>query len=1158
MQLQRLKIQTLPGIEPGFTFEPPSVGINIVTGPNAIGKSSLERALGYLLRGARKEDPIALSLEAELVRGDITWRVLRNGSQIAWYRGGNPSSPPALPSANQTGLYRLSVEHLLTDDDAHDKDLAQSLRNSLRGGFDLDAPRVELSSRFAQNEEKNLRNAQQTLRKAEADYDTLERQEREELPLLNHKIKAAEEAQEGLQRLQLGLDLDKAADAKKSCEEELKAYPPGMDRLRGDEQKRLASLDEKSEALEGKLREQERNLHEAKAVLEGTGFEQSGPDPKRLDAVESRLRQLGQKEADRSNARKELAQAEGGLKKALEPFNNAGKSPRLDEENIKQADAIAAPLIRAQSRRDTLQQKLDQAGSPPDEAEINKLYEAGSTLREWLATTAAESLTQPASPDRRTRLALWTILAASGLAAALAGIQQALPAMAAALFALGVAAWGLFHLRRRPDAGSTADDARQRFIRTGLAGPPNWSVAPVQEYLRTQVEMHYNALVLQRERAAQAGGIRPEFEKIEADITELQARKQEEAERLGFDPELPSVSPDIFLQHCRQLLEAENRHARAQASLDTVGRDITADVAVMRDFLVQWRSADAPAPGEAEEEQDINLLQASFQKLEKRASDAKYARKDITRYQNDIRSIKVEIEGNRDEIRKLFSECGLDPDARDILDQRLDQLPAWQSKRKDFENAEFEEKRVLSLLEAHPEIVEQVEQGRITDLQKDMVIAAQQAGGYKELIEQRAATATMLDQAGADNRLSQARAAVDSARAVLEDKREEAWLYEVTDLLLDDVEQVYQAEHVPPTLRRAQNLFKAITHDAFDLQLEKDGRFTAEDRRQNARRDLKQLSSGTRMQLLLALRLAWIEAQEQGGETLPLFLDEALTTSDEDRFAVMAKSLEQLAVDSKRQIFYLSARRHERALWKHTTGNEPPAIDLAEARFPRPGRPPQDYDIALPGPLPSPEGRAPEVYASVLGVPPFNPRLEPGATHLFHLLRDNLELLYQLMENWRIASLGQLETLLGSDAVPAAVTDTVLQDRLRLRCDTVRTWTALWRLGRGRPVNRIALEQSGIVSGTFIDRVADLAETVSEDGKTLVQALREGKVSRFHTSKIDDLERWLADEGYTDEEEILSADERRRLTLQQVISSAGAEIEDVNRVVTWLESMKFI
>ena len=1154
MHLKRLKIQTLPGIEPGFTFEPPGVGINIVTGPNAIGKSSLERALGYLLRGTCKEDPVALSLEAELVSGDISWRIQRNGSQIIWYQNGSATDKPVLPGALQTGLYRLSVEHLLKDDDDHDKDLAQSLRNSLRGGFDLDAPRVELRSRFAQNDEKNLRAAEKNLRQVEGDYDELERQKQEELPDLDEKIKAAVESQERLQSLQLGLDLDMAVNAKKSCAEELTAYPPGMDRLRGDELTRLTKLEDKSEELRGRLREQERRLRAEKKRLEGTGFEQTGPDPEDLDAMELRLQQLVQKVERHSNAMDALAQAEGGLNRALEPFNGGGRLPGLDAQSLGQAEDVAIPLIDAKARQKELQLKLDQAGEAPDDAEIQNLYEAGNALREWLALTAAESGTQPAFPGRVMHLAFWLIAVASGFAAVLAGIQQALPAMAAALFSLGVAVWGLFRLRRRPAAGSSADGAKQHYRRIGLAEPPAWTAAAVKEYLRTEIDKRYNALARQRESAGQAVGIRAELEKVQTDITNLRARKEEAAVQLGFDPEWPSVSPDIFLQHCRQLLDAQNHRARAQGSLDAVARNIAEDIAEIRDFLDQWRMTGAPSPGETEELKDINLLQVSFQQLKKRVIDANEARKDMARYQDDILAIGKEIKSNDDEIKALFTGSGLDPDAHSELGRRLGLLDEWKTKQAALQKAEFKEENIRIRLEAYPEIIRQIEEGEIAELRSDHNSAELQAGEYSTLIEQRAEITTHLTDAGKDHRLSRARAMVDSARAALEDKREEAWLFEATEVLLDDVEQTYQTEHVPPTLRRAQELFRAITHGAFDLQLEKEGRFTARDLRQNAQRDLGQLSSGTRMQLLLALRLAWIEAQEQGGETLPLFLDEALTTSDEDRFAVMASSLEQLAVDGNRQIFYLSARRHECALWKQATGNEPPVIDLAETRFPREVHPSQDYDIALPQSVPSPEGRGPETYASVLGVPLVNPRLEPGAVHLFYLLRDDLDLLYELIEEWHITSLGQLEALLGSDAGSKAVTDTGLGDRLRQRCGVVRAWTALWRRGRGRPVDRIALEQSGIVSSIFMERVAALAQTVSQDGNALVQALSAGQVSGFRAGKLKELERWLADAGYTDEEDILPAEERRRLALQQAMSDTGADVEDLNRVITWLES----
>ena len=96
------------------------------------------------------------------------------------------------------------------------------------------------------------------------------------------------------------------------------------------------------------------------------------------------------------------------------------------------------------------------------------------------------------------------------------------------------------------------------------------------------------------------------------------------------------------------------------------------------------------------------------------------------------------------------------------------------------------------------------------------------------------------------------------------------------------------------------------------------------------------------------------------------------------------------------------------------------------------------------------------------------------------------------------------------------------------------------------------LEQSTAVSATYIDRAADLAARVGGDGEALVRALRAGELGRFRTRKIDELERWLANEGYTDDQERLIGEDRRRLTLQRVAPGTDAGAADVNRVVSWM------
>jgi len=103
-------------------------------------------------------------------------------------------------------------------------------------------------------------------------------------------------------------------------------------------------------------------------------------------------------------------------------------------------------------------------------------------------------------------------------------------------------------------------------------------------------------------------------------------------------------------------------------------------------------------------------------------------------------------------------------------------------------------------------------------------------------------------------------------------------------------------------------------------------------------------------------------------------------------------------------------------------------------------------------------------------------------------------------------------------------------------------------------VDRGVLEQCPAVSATFIDRVTELAARTGGDGEALVQALRAGEVDHFRSRKIEELEQWLADEGYIDGQERLNDADRRRLTLQRATPGMAADAADVNRVVSWLES----
>ena len=1168
MHLRRLSIRALPGIEPGFTFEPPSTGVNVVTGPNAIGKSSLARGLGYLL-ASRATDPPGLSLEAELEGTDASWQVSRNGNQIVWRRNGEVVSRPVLPGADRIGLFRLSVEHLLDDDDASDRELAERLWRELHGNFDLSQPRIEITRRFALHEAGRLARAGSERRRVEGAYVELQRREAE-LPDLERRIGEAVAAGALREHLERALRLADAIDARRAREAALQAFPPDMDRLRGDEIERLKANEGRTRGLHEELRNRQRDLEAAEAALERTGLAQASPPPEDVQATEERLRRLGERSVERRAAHAEWTETGAEMREAAAQFNRDRDPPRLDADAFRRAEEIAGPLIGAQARGRELQEQLSLAGEAPEAAEIERHRDGVEALRAWLAGNAAES-----GPARTSggsaRIAHWVSLALAALAALAAWIAGALIAFAGAVATLVALGFGLLMQRaRRPAAAPPTAEARRRFDETGLTPPPRWDETAVRRHLREETESRLNELMLRQARAASSERIALQIRKTGESIEALEKQRDTLAAEIGFDPRLPVAEFQRFVHLCSEWDKARARHARQGTRLMRLDGEMAEAARFVEDFLGRWRAADAPGRDGSAERPDLVHLRSAFDDLKGRIESAGEARHRIQSCEAAIRSLADRIAENDAAVESLFAQAGVESSDRTALADRIERLAQWKEAREALHKSGTEETLVRERLVQRPDLVALAAGGERARLQAELEASTREADEVTPLVQLQAEIRTRLNDAGTDHKLEQAAAEEGRARQALEDKRDEALLATATRTLLDDVERAFEAEHEPAVLRRARERFAEVTARAFDLRLCGDGTFLAHDVRLGAARALSELSSGTRMQLLLALRMAWIETLEQGGETLPLFLDEALTTSDETRFAVMAQSLERLAGGGdggasgfgdgtasgpRRQIFYLSARRHEPALWQHATGSRPAVIDLAMVRFPPEEVPPDVYRVEAPPSLPVPNGRSAEEYASLLGVPPrLDPHRPEGVIHPLHLLRDDLTLLHALMDSWHIRSLGQLEGLLASNAAATALPADEVRRRLGQRCRVVRTWIELWRRGRGRPVDRGVLEQCAAISATYIDRAAELAVRVRGDGEALVGALRAGELDRFRSSKTDELEQWLADEGYIDDQERLTAEDRRRLMLQRAAPATPADAADVNRVVDWLEA----
>ena len=160
-----------------------------------------------------------------------------------------------------------------------------------------------------------------------------------------------------------------------------------------------------------------------------------------------------------------------------------------------------------------------------------------------------------------------------------------------------------------------------------------------------------------------------------------------------------------------------------------------------------------------------------------------------------------------------------------------------------------------------------------------------------------------------------------------------------------------------------------------------------------------------------------------------------------------------------------------------------------------------------------------------MDVPALDPRGESGNVHLWYLIED-LPTLYRLLRNG-VNKWGQLESLVSQGQAEGIDRDSRVFQEAEAASRVLTEATREWRIGRGNPVDRAVLEDSGAVSDSFLDRVSQLATEISDDAGRLIAALDSGQVKGFRTKSLVALRQYLLDEGYLDDREPLAAEEIR-------------------------------
>jgi len=540
---------------------------------------------------------------------------------------------------------------------------------------------------------------------------------------------------------------------------------------------------------------------------------------------------------------------------------------------------------------------------------------------------------------------------------------------------------------------------------------------------------------------------------------------------------------------------------------------------------------------------DVTAADRRVEELEARRDRRRELDKERAVAGESLRNARGNLDRVRSDVAALLDRLDVKTDAEvAALAGRLDE---WKGTQDALRRAEREIARLEPEVAAGSGRLKEGERdlppGRIGELIADEEARADEAADLQREI---VGIEKDIEHAVRGHDLEDALAARAGARADLAEARDTVREAVLGGVLVDEVSREYETAARPAVLREADRLLGLFTGNRYELRMAAaaDGpdRFLARPTDGIRPLELGELSDGTRAQLLLAVRLAFLASAEDEARP-PLFLDDALTSADPERFAAVAAALGRLAAEEGRQVFYLTPNPADAAAFRRALADAglPAAthLDLARARGLAGAAGPASLDPAnLPSleRAPDPTGLTAPEYAAALQVPRTDPWADPGALHVFHLAQGDLPLVRRLVDagaaTWgRFRRARQTAVAVG-DLAPDEV------DRVAACGEVWEAWLDAWRIGRAAPVTREFLAASDAVSDKFIDKVAEVLEELGKDGASLLAAIEDKAVPGFRTSKIDQLRDELLAAGLLDDRDPFDEADLELAVLDRVAS----------------------
>lgn len=1116
VHLKSLRVVQARGITRENQFELSDLkNVNVIYGRNGVGKSTVGLAIYKLLRPSDKLLGRSAEVGGAIRLGDTDLDLQVSVSQGYASIGGVQEDYPDFKSAGELSSYRLALEELISEDDV---EFAKMIADETRGGIDLRAVAKRVDAREKPKRPSKLAAEWKHLHK-------LEEQRREHQSDIARKEKRLATLREGRAGLREKLDLQealKAARAAKKYEAQLKersreleGFSEIIGRLTGGEAENLSELQRQMEKAQAEVERCGSNEEDIRGELEAIEHLDavSRLDLARLEELQTRFMET---QRDLETARNQQSSLEAEMRALASGFTGVGTTEelnhRLGDMDLGELDTVYPNYIRKQQQLWAAEGTLSHLRTEvPEEIDfgIEELQSRHQSLQAWCGAVDENQLEPGAVARNLTYVSsilmfLWAVV----LGITVHNLWYGALLAPLILYTL------CLRVTRRSEERSLTRQQIESAEAFRYPEMTEWSATNVQKVMAGLSEQIHKSS-LDQQKYHRFKGAQETVQDCQRQFKDARNALEDIANRFGV--ELAGIDSEQKLLRWMDSLTQWNAALAKLSGVAATVVHLEESCGLTKDLILQELRAFRVGAGTTttsyrSEVSEAAMRLSDFQDAQNRSNSALRA---TALAKGGLEQAKAQVEVL---LKKLGSASLTVAELEELEERRADYQSVWQ--------AHAEAGTLLREAQATIDLRPQVKELSATQIEEHLDDCDTAQERLQLITEQIQEVHTEIEVIQQDTALADAMADKDEKGFELRDHFHDALDGLAAFSLIDYLVKETEGDNTSLVFEMAAANLHRITGGKLMLEVvvtEEGEEFVISDAI-GVRRGLEALSVGERVQVLLAVRLAFLSTGETSA--LPIVVDEALGTADDDRAHEMIESFVKLAQDG-RQVFYFTAQTDEVEKWQAVlsqyedlTGN---FIDLDEIRGLAPNAVPEQTLAFLErNTVPEPSGMSHAEYGKTLGVSlPSVGEFSFDSLTLWAVL-DDVDELYGCWLR-RIRSVGMLAEVIRGHEVSPIDAETARAAIVRARA--LEAAVEQYWSGRPAPLEFTDLEQSDAFPDRWLEQIWKLAATVGFDGGGLIDSLRRGEVKRWRQDYSDALEASLRTMGKIVDSETATADE---------------------------------